>query len=128
MELCSNKTVDTLLEPRGSLQEHEVRYFGQQLVAGVAHLHSLNLVHGDLKPLNLFLTEELVLKVGDFGQTQDMYEREEFRSVVGTPGFQAPEVLSKGKHTDALDVFAIGAILFRMLLGVTYNLPSKAAA
>ncbi|KAF9543028.1 Serine/threonine-protein kinase plk1 [Mortierella hygrophila] len=128
MELCSNKTVDTLLEARGSLREHEVRYFGQQLVAGVAHLHSMTLVHGDLKPLNLFLTEELVLKVGDFGQTQDMYELEGLWDVVGTPGFQAPEVLRKGKHTDALDVFAIGAILFRMLLGVTYKLPSKTAA
>ncbi|KAF9107179.1 hypothetical protein BGX30_008766, partial [Mortierella sp. GBA39] len=97
----------------------------------------MNLVHGDLKPLNLFLTEELVLKVGDFGQTQDMDEHEEFRTtlllthikkVVGTQGFQAPEVLREERHTDALDVFAIGAILFRMLLGVTYKLPSKTAA
>ncbi|KAG9070736.1 Serine/threonine-protein kinase plk1 [Linnemannia hyalina] len=125
MELCSNKNLDTLLEARRSLQEHEVRYFGQQLVAGVAHLHSLNLVHHDLKPLNLLLTEELVLKVGDFGQTRDLREGKEFRNVVGTPGFQAPEVLNRKGHTYALDVFAIGAILFRMLLGVTYQLPGK---
>ncbi|KAG9070742.1 Serine/threonine-protein kinase PLK1 [Linnemannia hyalina] len=128
MELCSNKTIDTLLDARRTLREHEVRYFGQQLVAGVAHLHSLNLVHCDLKPLNLFLTDELVLKVGDFGQTQDLDELEGLWDVVGTPGFQAPEVLRKERHTDALDVFAIGAILFRMLLGVTYKLPSKTAA
>ncbi|KAF9539917.1 Serine/threonine-protein kinase PLK1 [Mortierella hygrophila] len=125
MELCSNKTVDTLLEARGSLQEHEVRYFGQQLVAGVAHLHSLNLVHHDLKPLNLFLTKELVLKVGDFGQTQDPRERKKLLNVVGTPGFQAPEVLNREGHTCALDIFAIGAILFRMLFGITYQLPGK---
>ncbi|KAF9536381.1 Serine/threonine-protein kinase plk1, partial [Mortierella hygrophila] len=128
MELCSNKTVDTLLEARRTLQEHEDRYFGQQLVAGVAHLHSMNLVHGDLKPLNLFLTEELVLKVGDFGQAQDLKEDKEFRGLVGSPGFRAPEVLREERHTDALDVFAIGAILFRMLFGVTYKLPSKTAA
>ncbi|KAG9070746.1 Serine/threonine-protein kinase plk1 [Linnemannia hyalina] len=127
MELCSNKTVDTLLEARGSLREHEVRYFGQQLVAGVDHLHSLNLFHNDLKPLNLLLTEELVLKVGDFGQAQDLKEGKVFRNVVGTPGFQAPEVLNRERHTYALDVFAIGAILFRMLLGATYQLPGKTA-
>ncbi|OAQ27130.1 kinase-like protein, partial [Linnemannia elongata AG-77] len=109
------------------LQEHEVRYFGQQLVAGVAHLHSLGLVHCDLKPLNLLLTENLVLKVGDFGQAQELEEGKNLRDVVGSLGFQSPEVLKEERLTSALDIFSIGAILFRMLLGVTYKLPDEMA-
>ncbi|KAF9339614.1 Serine/threonine-protein kinase plk1 [Linnemannia elongata] len=121
-------TLDSLLEARNTLEEHEVRYFGQQLVAGVAHLHSLNLVHNDLKPLNLLLTEDLVLKVGDFGQMLDMGEGKDLHDVVGSLGFQAPEVLRRERLTNALDVISIGAILFRMLLGVVYKLPGKTTA
>ncbi|KAF9271273.1 Protein kinase, partial [Linnemannia elongata] len=112
------------------------------LVAGVAHLHSLNLVHNDLKPLNLLLTEDLVLKVGDFGQMLDMGEGKDLQhdtdetmslltnisDVVGSLGFQAPEVLRRERLTNALDVFSIGAILFRMLLGVVYKLSGKTTA
>jgi serine/threonine protein kinase len=66
-----------LLESREILQEHEVRYFGRQLVAGVLHLHGLKLLHGDLKPTNMMMTKEVVLKVGDFGQAEDMGEEKE---------------------------------------------------
>ncbi|KAF9301566.1 hypothetical protein BGZ91_009546, partial [Linnemannia elongata] len=118
-------SLDSLLEARNTLQEHEVRYFGQQLVAGVAHLHSLGLVHCDLKPLNLLLTEDLVLKVGDFGQAQDVKESKKLPVVVGSLGFQSPEVLKRESLTNALDIFSIGAILFRMLLGVTYKVPGE---
>ena len=45
--------------------------------------------------------------------------------VVGNLRFQAPEVLRKERLTDAVDVFAIGAILFKMLLGVDYMLPGE---
>ncbi|KAF9117348.1 hypothetical protein BGX30_005572, partial [Mortierella sp. GBA39] len=121
-------TLNTLFETRRTLQEHKVRHFGQQLVASVAHLHSLSLARHDLKPLNLLLIEGLVLKVGDFGQTQDPREGKELRGVLGSPGFQPPEVLKEEVFTYALDVFAIGAILSRMLLGVTYKLPDETAA
>ncbi|KAG9067041.1 hypothetical protein KI688_012953 [Linnemannia hyalina] len=76
-------TLDTLFKTRRTLQEYKVRYFGQQLVTSVAHLHSLSLVHHDLKPLNLLLIEELVLKVGDFDQTQDPRDGKEFRTLLG---------------------------------------------
>ncbi|KAK5828118.1 kinase-like domain-containing protein [Linnemannia elongata] len=128
-------TLDSLLEARNTLQEHEVRYFGQQLVAGVAHLHSLGLVHCDLKPLNLLLTEDLVLKVGDFSQAQDLKRKQEapvsrydydmYDGVVGSLGFQSPEVLKRERLTSALDIFSIGAILFRMLLGITYKVSGE---
>jgi polo-like kinase 1 len=67
-----------LLEARKILQEHEVRHFGRQLVAGVLHLHGLKLLHGDLKPTNMMMTEEVMLKVGDFGQAEDMSEGKEY--------------------------------------------------
>src|SRR5690348_17081585 len=47
--------------------------------------------------------------------------------LVSSLDFQAPEVLKRERHTYALDVFAVGAVLFRMLLGVTYKLPDETA-
>ncbi|KAG0066108.1 hypothetical protein BGZ89_007594, partial [Linnemannia elongata] len=67
----------------------------------------------------------LVLKVSDFGQAQELEEGKNLRDVVGSLGFQSPEVLKEERLTSALDIFSIGAILFRMLLGVTYKLPGE---
>ncbi|KAG0075403.1 hypothetical protein BGZ90_009935 [Linnemannia elongata] len=69
--------------------------------------------------------EDLVLKVGDFGQAQDVKESKKLPVVVGSLGFQSPEVLKRESLTNALDIFSIGAILFRMLLGVTYKVPGE---
>ncbi|KAF9294516.1 Phosphoenolpyruvate carboxylase kinase 1, partial [Linnemannia elongata] len=67
----------------------------------------------------------LVLKVSDFGQAQDLKESKKLLGVVGSLGFQSPEVLKRESLTSALDIFSIGAILFRMLLGVTYKAPGE---
>ncbi|KAF9127854.1 Inactive serine/threonine-protein kinase plk5 [Mortierella sp. 14UC] len=105
-------TLEDLLMVRKTLQEHEVRYFGRQLVEGMAYLHGLNLIHGDTKPLNLMLTKGMALKIGDFG------------GQIGSYGYQAPEALQHQKHTQALDIWALGGIFYRMLVGVCYK-PSR---
>ena len=83
------------------------------------YVHSRKVIHRDLKLGNLFLTDKMQLKVGDFGlAAQVFYQGEKKRTVCGTPNYLAPEVLEAGGgHSYEVDHWSIGVILYTMLNG-----------
>lgn len=89
-----------LVKGRKRLSELEARYFAAQLLDAMRYLHGHAIIHRDLKLGNLFLTESLELRVGDFGlATQLEFPGERKRTVCGTPNYIAPEILeSKDGH------------------------------
>jgi len=76
-------------------------------------------IHRDLKLGNLFLTERLQLKIGDFGlAAQVMFDGERKKTICGTPNYLAPEVLENSNgHSYEVDYWSIGIILYTMLCG-----------
>ncbi|MBT9555545.1 MAG: SUMF1/EgtB/PvdO family nonheme iron enzyme [Myxococcales bacterium] len=96
---------------------------GLQTAAAVAFAHSRGVLHRDLKPGNLFLTQKaghpVWVKVLDFGLAKSSAEQSMTAagSAVGTPAYMSPEVLKGHPATPAADVYAIGLILYRMLTG-----------
>lgn len=85
----------------------------------IEYVHSKRVIHRDLKLGNLFLTERMQLKVGDFGlAAQVFYEGERKKTVCGTPNYLAPEVLENSNgHSYEVDYWSIGVILYTMLFG-----------
>ena len=77
------------------------------------------MIHWDLKLGNLFLSEKMELKLGDFGlATKVTYEGEKKRTICGTPNYIAPEILSsKTGHSYEVDVWSIGVIIYTLLFG-----------
>lgn len=67
MENCARKSLVHVLKCRHMVTEPETRYFMSQLVNGVEYIHSQNIIHRDLKLGNLFLTNSMSVKIGDFG-------------------------------------------------------------
>ena len=96
----------------------DVRAWLRGLVEGVSYLHDHGIVHRDLKPANLFM-EEGVVKIGDYGLSKMITsERVSNHSEsIGTCHYMAPEI-STGKYNKPIDVYAIGVILFEMIVGV----------
>lgn len=98
-----------------------------QLFDAVAYLHTQGITHGDLKPANILITGEDEVKLIDFGasvalQCLDNAENASTRYACGTPGFSAPEQL-RGDHVDhRADIYALGAVIFRLMSG---ECPSK---
>ena len=118
LELCQNQTLNELLKRRKTLTEIEVQCYIIQLIKGLQYLHSHKIIHRDLKLGNLFLTDKMELKIGDFGLATKLdFDGEKKRTVCGTPNYIAPEVLSGGEHSYEVDVWAIGIIIYTLLIG-----------
>ncbi|XP_022240062.1 serine/threonine-protein kinase PLK1-like isoform X2 [Limulus polyphemus] len=118
LENCPRKSLVHVLKNRKVLTEPEVRYYIHQLAEGVEYIHSHGVIHRDLKLGNMFLSENMEVKIGDFGLASHI-ERAGFRkiTVCGTPNYIAPEVLSMEGHGKESDVWAMGCIMYAMLVG-----------
>ncbi|XP_029641023.1 serine/threonine-protein kinase PLK1 [Octopus sinensis] len=118
LENCSRKSLVHVLKNRKCLQEQEVRYYIRQLIDGVKYIHKNKIIHRDLKLGNMFLNKDMQVKIGDFGlATTVNHEGEKKMTVCGTPNYIAPEVLSKKGHSYEADIWAIGCILYALLVG-----------
>lgn len=120
LEMCRNQTLNELLKRRKQLTEVEVRCYLLQLLAGLKYLREQHIIHRDLKLRNLFLTDTMELKVGDFGLAARVRSEDERRKTVcGTPNYIAPEVLnSKSGHSYEADVWSLGVVVYTLLVGV----------
>jgi serine/threonine protein kinase len=117
MELCEGETLAMRLK-RGKLSLEDTLRYGTQIADALAAAHVKGIVHRDLKPGNIMVTKSGV-KVLDFGLAKSSQDETitASRMVMGTPAYMAPEQ-REGKECDArTDVFALGLILFEMVMG-----------
>ncbi|BAT73508.1 hypothetical protein LR48_Vigan813s000500 [Vigna angularis] len=105
---------------QGKIKEDNARYFFQQLIAGVSYCHDMEICHRDLKLENTLLDGSPAnrLKICDFGYSKSNLLHSRTHSMVGTPAYIAPEIIS-GKDYDGklADVWSCGVILYTMLVG-----------
>ena len=103
---------------RKTVTEPETRYFVKQIVEACIYLHEKRIIHRDLKLGNLFLNDQMEIKIGDFGLATRMEnESDRKRTLCGTPNYIAPEVINKKGHSYEVDVWSLGCILYTLLLG-----------
>ena len=119
LEICQNQTLNDLLKRRKRLTEIEVQCYIVQLIKALKYLHSHRVIHRDLKLGNLFLTDKMELKVGDFGLATKLdFEGERKRTVCGTPNYIAPEILDgKTGHSYEVDIWSLGVIIYTLIIG-----------
>jgi serine/threonine-protein kinase len=118
MEYVDGIGLDRYLEERGSLSWREVVPLATGVAEGLAAAHARGLVHRDVKPGNVLLGHDGSVKLADFGLATYVHLRAETPGkVFGTPGFLAPEVLRGEPYDARADLYALGVLLFRSLLG-----------
>ncbi|POS76670.1 calcium/calmodulin-dependent protein kinase kinase 2 [Diaporthe helianthi] len=124
LEMCKKGVVmkvglDQAAEP---YSEETCRYWFRDLILGIEYLHAQGVVHRDIKPDNLLLTEDDVLKIVDFGVSEMFEKPEDMRTnkSAGSPAFLPPE-LCVAKHGDvsgtAADVWSMGVSLYCLRYG-----------
>ena len=120
MELVDSGTLKDVLRQRGILSWREAVEVAIQICAALEYAHKVRIIHRDLKPGNLFLSSEGHVKVGDFGLARDLdnYRLTLEGQTVGTVRYMPPEQISGDADlTGAVDLYALGCILFEMLVG-----------
>merc|ERR1719244_1490499 len=118
LELCRKRSLMELHKRRKAITEPETRYFMRHILLGCLYLHENKIIHRDLKLGNVFLNDNMEVKIGDFGlATKVDYDGERKRTLCGTPNYIAPEVLGKKGHSYEVDVWSLGCILYTLLVG-----------
>lgn len=118
LELCKSRSMMELHKRRKVITDYECRYYIYQIVQGVKYLHDNRIIHRDLKLGNLFLNDDLHVKIGDFGLAARIeYDGERKKTLCGTPNYIAPEVLSKKGHSYEVDIWSIGCVMYTLLVG-----------
>ena len=114
MELVEGRTLEQLLARGRRFTPAEVVDIGEQLCGAVDAVHSAGLLHRDIKPHNVMLSDAGRVVLMDFGTGWNV--KDSWCAVpAGTPLYLAPELINDGTPTIRTDVYAIGVLLFRLL-------------
>ncbi|KAF3770547.1 hypothetical protein M406DRAFT_87404 [Cryphonectria parasitica EP155] len=124
LEMCKKGVIMKvgLEESAKPYSEEECRCWFRDLILGIEYLHAQGVVHRDIKPDNLLLTEDDVLKIVDFGVSEMFEKPEEMRTAksAGSPAFLPPE-LCVARHGDvsgtAADIWSMGVSLYCLRYG-----------
>ncbi|XP_053145558.1 calcium/calmodulin-dependent protein kinase type IV-like [Hemicordylus capensis] len=120
LELVTGGELFDRIVERGFYSERDAAHVVKQILEAVSYLHANGVVHRDLKPENLLyadLSPDAPLKIGDFGLSKIVDEQETMKTVCGTPGYCAPEILHGSPYGPEVDMWSVGVITYILLCG-----------
>ena len=125
MEYVKGESLEAVLDREKSLDVPRALNYAVQILHGVEHAHEAQILHRDLRPANVLISESGAVKVADFG-TSRFLEKSHATTVIGSPPYMAPEQF-QGRAVLASDIYSVGVILYQMLTGtLPYFSPNPA--
>lgn len=124
MEYVKGNTLDDVIAERGALAIDLALDYAVQIGQAVDHAHRQGVVHRDLRPPNVLVSADGVLKVADFGTSRFLEIAAHSTTVIGSPAYMAPEQFD-GKAVFASDLYSLGVTMYQMLTGaLPYDAPA----
>lgn len=118
MEFVDGENLRQVIQRVGRLSTNTVLTIGQCCASALDYAHKEGIIHKDLKPENIMISRDKVLKIVDFGTAEFMHKSAAATHIEGTPSYMSPEQI-RGETLDVrTDVFALGAVLTEALTGV----------
>ena len=126
MEYVPGETLENLIASKGVLDLNRALDYTCQICNAVDHAHRQGVIHRDLRPANVLVTEQNMVKVADFGTSRFLEIAAHGTTVIGSPPYMAPEQF-QGKAVFASDLYSLGVTMYQMLTGVLpYDTPAPA--
>ena len=126
MEYVAGETLETIVMREGALELTRALDYACQICNAVDHAHRQGVLHRDLRPANVLVSENGLVKVADFGTSRFLEIAAHGTTVIGSPPYMAPEQF-QGKAVFASDVYSLGVTMYQMLTGVLpYDTPMPA--
>ena len=117
MEYVPGETLETIISETGGLAPERAADYAAQVARALAHAHDQGVIHRDLRPPNILVSESGVLKVADFGTSRFLELAAHGTTVIGSPPYMAPEQFT-GMAVFASDLYSLGVTMYQMLTGV----------
>ncbi|MGE3275663.1 MAG: protein kinase [Vicinamibacterales bacterium] len=126
MEYVPGETLEAIVDREGALDLPTALDYTCQIANAVDHAHRQGVIHRDLRPGNVLVTEQGMVKVADFGTSRFLEIAAHGTTVIGSPPYMAPEQFH-GKAVFASDLYSLGVTMYQMLTGgLPYNTPAPA--
>ena len=117
LDYCSKGDLHNNISNKDVLTETKAKDFFIQISKGLYYIWKNKLIHRDLKPHNVLLTEEGVLKIADFGFAKHLEETKMLETLCGSPIYMAPEILKFKEYDGKVDLWSMGVILYQLVTG-----------
>lgn len=118
MEFVPGKTLESVLAAKRPLPLARVGVWAGDLANALNRAHRAGIIHGDVKPANIFVTAEGHIKLGDFGIARFATQLSGTGKLVGTPAYLSPEQIKGETQDHRSDIFSLGIILYQLATGV----------
>jgi serine/threonine-protein kinase len=126
MDFVPGETLEARIARDGALDLLVALDYTCQICNAVDHAHRQGVLHRDLRPSNILVSEAGQLKVADFGTSRFLEIAAHGTTVIGSPPYMAPEQF-RGEAVFASDIYSLGITMYQMLTGVLpYDTPSRA--
>ena len=121
MELVDGGTLRELLRERGPMPPHAVAAVLRPVLGGLAVAHRAGLVHRDVKPENVLISDDGEVKLADFGLVRAVAQAgiTSTSVILGTAAYLSPEQVSSGNAGPRSDVYSVGILAYELLTGAT---------
>lgn len=124
MEYISCGDLLAFVRKRGKLSENVCKFLFRQIIEAIHYMHSMNIIHRDIKLDNILIDLNNNVKLCDFGVSKTIKKDEIIFDQCGTPAYIAPEILeNQGYNGFSVDMWSVGVVLYAMLSG---TVPFKA--
>lgn len=118
MEYLVGRNLKKIIQDQAPLDERVIIDIGRQVAAALSYAHRHNLVHRDIKPHNIIITDDGEVKVTDFGIARSTTTTmTQTGSILGTAHYLSPEQAQGGEVSNASDLYSLGVVLYEMATG-----------